>query len=245
MIIKFISSHMIILLIHGITWVNADQLPHVPESVTEQKSIPIVPLPSCPFTQIRQKMISEKDFEFAILETAPQLDGFYWAYVVRESHTGYRVYIKKISTAEIIKDNKIESSLVNDCKVSIMSKAIDGDSVKILSDTLRNRVLTAKFQTVLLEPVELDGTAYEVYVKGNINDLNDIYAGKLIDGTFKNSYSCSTIAFALAHLVLSDVDQKPSRPLEKLKKYLDNPETEEDPYIEMEEPALNFELPSH
>lgn len=241
--IKFFIAIYLILFYSEHTLIYADFLASTPEHVCKPTSSPIVPLPSDPFTQIRQRIIHENEFEFAILETSPRQDGFFWSFIVIKEKSKYIIYLKKINLEEILNKNVIDPSLVRSSKVLVKYKEIDEQSVKTLRETLKRHVIMSKYREKNANFIELDGTAYEVYAKGNSDDSYPMYAGKTIDGPTKCSYSCSTITSVLAHLILSEVDQEPTTPLNNLVNYLKHPEGQEDPFIKIAEPEPELDLP--
>ncbi len=243
LILILLSVSMLIFVFFSNASVSANSPARMCEKFREPRCSPIVPLPNSASTYIRKRMVQEDNFEFAILETSPRLDGYFLAYIIREIDSSYKIYCNKISLADVTKNNIVDPVLVDACDVSIASRVIDNDSVMILADTLRNQVSKAKFHDSLPEPSPLDGTKYEVFVKGTAADIYQMYAGEITDGFPTNSYSLSTISAALEELMLLNDVQEPII-FNKLIHYLSDPIKKEDSFAQKVDDHHEFTLPS-
>ena len=237
----------VVIVLLGSAWICAGSESTVSKCQFEPTCHPIVPLPSSQSNLIRQKLIDEEEFELAIRLTSHCNEGLFWAFVVKRDDSGYKCFVKRVLLEDIVRDHRVDPALVAGCNVDVESRVIDSDSVKILVDTLRQQVSKAKYQTKGPGADRLDGTDYEVFVKGAPGDPYRVYAGVVDDGGKRSSRSCSAITFALAHLVLSENDKMRADPLNRLTKYLkslaDGTAEGDDPFLNKEIPAPDFELP--
>jgi len=208
---------------------------------------PIVLSPGSINTIITRKLFTEKDYEIAILPSQAHSEDSFWAYIIRNAPNGYRCETKRIMVSDVMKGNSISPDLVVGCKVEIRSKAIDEQSVRILSNLLRDQVSKAAYLRNNRALGVVDGQTYDVYVKGRPEDPYREYSGCIIDPFKKDSRSCSTITYVLAHLVLSDDDKTRADPLNKLIKYLKNVADGKldgvDPFVEKQESTPDVLVP--